>query len=54
MTEAKARGLLTVAMSGGDGGALARSAAVDYLLHCSERVHRRAFRKRTRQRGMRC
>jgi D-sedoheptulose 7-phosphate isomerase len=30
MTEAKSRGLLTVAMSGGDGGELARSAAVDY------------------------
>ena len=30
MTEAKSRGLLTVAMTGGDGGELARSAAVDY------------------------
>jgi D-sedoheptulose 7-phosphate isomerase len=29
MNEAKARGLLTIAMSGGDGGALARSPAVD-------------------------
>jgi D-sedoheptulose 7-phosphate isomerase len=30
MVEARSRGLLTIAMSGGDGGALARSAAVDY------------------------
>jgi D-sedoheptulose 7-phosphate isomerase len=30
MAEAKSRGLLTVAMSGGDGGALARPGAVDY------------------------
>ena len=30
MIEARSRGLLTIAMSGGDGGELARSAAVDY------------------------
>jgi D-sedoheptulose 7-phosphate isomerase len=30
MVEARSRGLLTIAMSGGDGGALARSAAVDF------------------------
>ena len=30
MTEARGRGLLTIAMSGGDGGALARSTDVDF------------------------
>jgi D-sedoheptulose 7-phosphate isomerase len=30
MSEAKSRGLLTIAMSGGDGGALARAPAVDF------------------------
>ena len=53
MIEARSRGLLTIAMSGGNGGELARSAAVDYCF-TAPAITCRAFRRRTRRPGMRC